>query len=77
MRRKRSTPLDDEHHSPENCSADLRARILSNAPYFRGLPAQAIEAVNRLFRSVDYPAGASLYHEGDLAEALFWLLTAG
>ncbi|MBK1872016.1 Crp/Fnr family transcriptional regulator [Marinobacter sp. 1-3A] len=71
MRRKRSTPLDDGHHSPENCSTDLRARILSNAPYFRGLPAQAIEAVNRLFRSVDYPAGAALYHEGDSAEALF------
>lgn len=71
MRRKRLTPLNDEHLSPGHCSADLRARILSNTPYFRGLPAPAIDAVNNLFRSVDYPAGASLYREGEPAEALF------
>ncbi len=71
MRRKRVTPLNDEQVSSSRCSTDLRARILSNAPYFRGLPAPAIEAVNNLFRSVDYPVGALLYHEGDPAEALF------
>ncbi|MFC7294026.1 Crp/Fnr family transcriptional regulator [Marinobacter aromaticivorans] len=71
MRRKRTTPLDDVQVSPDGCSPDLRARILGNAPYFRGLPAQAIKAVNSLFRSVDYPAGAPLYHQGDPAEALF------
>lgn len=71
MGRKRSTPLNIEQTIPDHCSADLRATILSNAPYFRGLPAPAIEAVNRLFRSVNYPAGAVLYHEGEPTEALF------
>lgn len=71
MIRKRTTPLETCGQSPGSCSADLRARILSNAPYFRGLPPQAIDAVNDLFRSTDYPAGASLYHEGDPAEMLY------
>lgn len=71
MERKRTTPLQDTRVSPHGCSADLRARILGNAPYFRGLPGPAIAAVNRLFRSVDYPSGATLYHEGAPAEALY------
>ncbi|WP_100639518.1 Crp/Fnr family transcriptional regulator [Marinobacter salexigens] len=71
MIRKRTTPLEDCGQSPGSCSADLRARILSNAPYFRGLQPQAIDAVNDLFRSTDYPAGVSLYHEGDPAEMLY------
>ena len=71
MTRKRTTPLEETSVNPGHCSVDLRATILSNAPYFRGLPTAAIDAVNRLFRSVNYPAGAVLYHEGDPAEALF------
>ncbi|WNK20979.1 Crp/Fnr family transcriptional regulator [Halomonas piscis] len=71
MTRKRTTPLSDGHVSPGSCSAELRAQILGNAPYFRGLPTPAREAVNRLFRSVDYPAGKMIYHEGEPAETLF------
>lgn len=71
MRRKRTTPLDDGSISPSHCSAELRARILRNAPYFHGLPAPALDAVNRLFRSVDYPPGVTLYHEGEPAQALY------
>lgn len=70
-RRKRTTPLNDGQVNPGHCSTELRARILSQVPYFHGLPASAIAAVNRLFRSVDYPAGATLYHEGEPAQALF------
>jgi len=71
VRRKRTTPLNDDQVSPSHCSADLRARILSQVPYFYGLPAPALDAVNRLFRSIDYPIGATLYHEGEPAQALF------
>lgn len=71
MKRKRTTPLSDEHVSPGSCSAELRAQILGDAPYFRGLPAPARDAVNRLFRSVNYSAGRMIYHEGEPAETLF------
>ena len=61
MRRKRTTPLKDDQINLGSCSTELRARILSNAPYFRGLPQPAIDAVNGLFRSVSHPAGTALY----------------
>ena len=60
MRRKRTTPLKDDQINLGSCSTELRARILSNAPYFHGLPQPAIDAVNGLFRSVSYPAGAAI-----------------
>ena len=71
MRRKRTTPLKDDQINLGSCSTELRARILSNAPYFRGLPQPAIDAVNGLFRSVSHPAGTALYHEGEPVQALF------
>ena len=71
MRRKRTTPLKDVQVNLDPCSAELRAQILSNAPYFRGLPQPAIDAVNGLFRSVSHPAGTALYHEGEPVQALF------
>lgn len=71
VKRKRTTPLSDERVEPGHCSAELRARILSDIPYFKGLPAPALDAVNRHFRAFDYPIGATLYHEGESAESLF------
>lgn len=69
--RKRTTPLRDEAVAPGHCSIEERARILSAVPYFKGLSAQALSDVNRHFRAFDYPAGARIYHESELAEALF------
>lgn len=71
MRRKRTTPLDQNQITPGHCSLGLRVQILSNAPYFHGLSSQAIEAVNSQFRALNYPAGAVVYHEGEPAKSLF------
>jgi cAMP-binding proteins - catabolite gene activator and regulatory subunit of cAMP-dependent protein kinases len=71
MKRKRSTPLRDHHVKPGHCSIELRCRILGDAPYFRELPAKALDAVNSHFRALDFPVGATLYHESEPADALF------
>lgn len=69
--RKRTTPLRNDHIAPGHCSPELRARILQGVPYFRGLSAQALDAVNRYFRAFDYPVGAAIYHENEPAKMLF------
>lgn len=71
MSRKRTTPLRDERVEPGRCSSEQRAHILSGVPYFQGLSAPALDAVNHHFRAFDYPAGATIYHESEPAEALF------
>lgn len=71
MKRKRNTPLRDDHVKPGHCSIELRTRILGDTPYFLELPAPALDAVNSRFRALDFPAGAALYHEGKLADTLF------
>ena len=71
VKRKRTTPLSDKHVEPGHCSSELRARILSDVPYFKGLAAPALDAVNHYFRAFNYAAGAALYHENEPAEALF------
>lgn len=71
MKRKRTTPLRDDHIKPGHCSSDVRARILAGVPYFRDLPTQALEAVNSHFRALDYPAGTAIYHEDEPAKSLF------
>jgi CRP-like cAMP-binding protein len=71
MKRKRMTPLDQGQVNPGHCSLDLRMQILGNAPYFQGLPPQALEAVNGHFRALNYPLGATIHHEGEPAKSLF------
>lgn len=71
IKRKRTTPLSDERVELGHCSTELRARILSDVPYFKGLAAPALDAVNYHFRAFNYPAGGAIYHEGEPAEALF------
>lgn len=71
MKRKRTTPLHQDQINPGYCSPGLRVQILGNAPYFRGLSAQALEAVNSHFRALDYPVGATIHHEGEPAKSLF------
>lgn len=74
MSRKRTTPLRDERVEPGHCSSEQRAHILSGVPYFQGLSAPGLDAVNHHFRAIrafDYPAGATIYHESEPAEALF------
>lgn len=71
MKRKRTTPLHQDQIEPGHCSPGLRMRILGDVPYFRDLPAQALEFVNGRFRALDYPAGMAIYHEGEPAKSLF------
>lgn len=70
-KRKRTTPLSDERIESGHCSTEVRARILSDTPYFKGLSAAALDAVNHHFRSLGHSTGTTLYHEGEPAEALF------
>lgn len=57
----------------EQCSAQLRHRILSQARYFSGLSADALEQVSLRFRELHYPADAVICHEGGPAERLFFV----
>lgn len=59
--------------TPEHCSPQLRHHILSQARYFSGLSAEALEEVSRRFSELHYPAGSVICHEGGHAERLFFV----
>lgn len=73
MSRKRTTPLRDDSLDPGHCSTALRHEILGGAQYFKGLPPQALQAVNRRFREQHYPAEAVICREADSASRLFFV----
>ncbi|MFW5942358.1 MAG: Crp/Fnr family transcriptional regulator [Chloroflexota bacterium] len=67
----RETPLESEEIQPEMCSVELRLEILGQVPFFQGLGAQAIEAINRRFRDRGYQPGEPIYMAGEEATHLY------
>lgn len=71
MAGRRTSPIDQEHIQPEMCSVDVRLQILGRAPFFKGLSADQVAEINRLFRDQGYQADETIYYAGDPAERLY------
>ena len=71
MSSRRKSPVHMVFTEPQHCSIDLRLRILSRLPFFKDLPAKAVEEINRHFVEMDYQRGERIYTVGDPAERLY------
>lgn len=56
---------------PAACTTDYRLKIIGRLPFFKHLPAAAIQDINVLFHDRGYSAGETIYFEGDEAQHLF------
>ena len=65
------SPVRKEWLDPVVCSMDYRLKIIGRLPFFKHLPAVAIEWINRLFHDSDLSVGKPVYFEGDEAESLY------
>lgn len=71
MPERRKSPLEPESIEPQQCSTELRLKILGQVPFFRGLSPQDLAAVNRLFRERGFAPEETIYFAGDPAERLY------
>ncbi len=65
------SPIRREWVDPAVCSLEYRLKIIGRLPFFRHLPSQEIEKINRLFEDRDIAAEQGIYYEGDPAENLY------
>lgn len=68
---RRRTPVTLTFTEPANCSLDLRLRILSRLPFFKGLSEQDLHDINQRCIELGFEPGQYIYHEGDPAEHLY------
>ncbi len=68
---RRSTPLDDEWVESHMCSVDLRLHILSQVPFFCGLPQGDLAKINGQFIERGYEPHQTIYYTGDPARRLY------
>lgn len=68
---RRKSPVNLVITEPQHCSIGLRLKILGRLPFFTGLSAKALEAINQRFVEIGYQAGEMVYAAGDPAERLF------
>ncbi|GAA1927657.1 Crp/Fnr family transcriptional regulator [Streptomyces sodiiphilus] len=73
--KRRTTPLARTCEVPHACPAPLRLKVLSHAPWFAGLSAEEIEAIDRRMRVSGYAEGETVYRAGAPATHLFILAT--
>jgi CRP-like cAMP-binding protein len=71
MSSRRKSPLDLEPIQPHMCSVELRLEILSQLPFFDGLPKIAIININQRFVERGFIAGETIYFAGDPAGHLY------
>ena len=69
------SPVRQEWVDPEVCSLDYRLRVIGRLPFFRHLPREAIDEINRLFEDRDVAAEQVVYFEGDPGENLYLVAT--
>ena len=65
------SPVRLDWVDPQVCSLDYRLKIIGRLPFFKHLPADAIQWINSLFHDHDFAAGERVYFEGDEADHLF------
>jgi CRP-like cAMP-binding protein len=71
MMNRRRIPLEPEPIAPHMCSVELRLNILRRVPFFAGLAAADLAAINRRFHERGYAAGETIYVAGDVALRLY------
>jgi CRP-like cAMP-binding protein len=71
MTSRRRIPLEPEPIAPHLCSVDRRLSILRRVPFFAGVAAEDIAAINGQFRERGYAAGETIYMAGDIAARLY------
>ena len=67
---RRTIPLH-EITLPHACPRPVRLHVLSLAPYFRGLDAAALDAVDARVRARTYAPDEAVYRAGEPADALY------
>jgi CRP/FNR family transcriptional regulator, nitrogen oxide reductase regulator len=71
MANRRHIPLEPEPIGPQMCSVELRLDILRRVPFFSGVAAENIAAINGRFHERSYAAGEAIYMAGDSAVRLY------
>jgi len=71
MTTRRTTPVKTEKIEPQMCSIHTRHIVLSRAPFFSQLTAEAVAEINKLFQEQGYAAGAPIFFAGDPASHLY------
>jgi CRP/FNR family transcriptional regulator, nitrogen oxide reductase regulator len=67
----RKSPVRLDWIDPAACTLDYRLRVIGRLPFFKALPAAAIQEINTLFHDYSYSAGRAVYFEGDAAQHLY------
>ena len=68
---RRTSPVRLDWIDPAACTLDYRLKIIGRLPFFKHLPAAAIQDINALFHDRGYGAGERIYFEGDEAQHLY------
>ncbi len=67
----RKSPVRLDWIDPAACTLDYRLKVIGRLPFFKSLPAEAIQEINKLFHDRSYSAGQTIYFEGDAAQNLY------
>ena len=76
MSDRRRVPLERAEPRPHECSQERRLRALGSVPFFAGLEARDLQAVDRRFSPFGYGEGDFIYFAGEEADALY-VIAAG
>jgi CRP-like cAMP-binding protein len=68
---RRRIPLEPQPIAPHLCTVTRRLNILRRVPFFAGVAAEDIAAINGQFHERSYAAGETIYMAGDLAARLY------
>ncbi len=68
---RKHVPLAADHVEPRACTLARRLDVLRQAPFFSGLPEDAISQISVFFREKGFDAGQTIYTGGDPATSLY------
>src|SRR5699024_48663 len=70
MANRKTTPLENSSLEEHHCTLNLRKQKLGMVPFFRGLSADELTAVERKFSAAHFTAGNTIYYQGEHAAML-------
>lgn len=71
MSERRHKPVSRTQAQPEHCSLELRLQILSDLPFFEGIPDGTMQVINSSFKEHGVEAGEMIYFSSDPADVLY------
>ena len=71
MTTRRKTPIEPADIEPAICTIHVRLKILSQIPFFKNLPEDAISQINALFQAEGFTADEYLTFAGDPSVKLY------